>query len=245
MKTRKLLIVDGREDFCQNLADMVGETYTVRICRDGKEALGVLKSFRPEVLVMDIMLPGLDGVSLLQHMTRSGLHPVVLVLATYFSRYTVDALGRLGVAYLIRKPCDLRATAARILDLEPKWGMGLPAREPASEVAGMLLELGIPTKLDGFQYLCQAIPRLAEDPGQSLTKELYPAVGRLCHRQGQNVERSIRSAIGAAWENRDDRVWRRYFPTDHHGQIPRPTNAAFLSRLAGYLSASGEQAAGL
>lgn len=245
MKTRKLLIVDAREDFSRNLADLVGETYTVRICRDGKEALGVVKAFCPEVLVMDLMLPELDGVSLLQHMDQTGLHPVVLVLSTYFSRYTLEALGRLGVAYLIRKPCDIRATAARIRDLEPQWGMGLPTRELGSDVAGMLLELGVPTKLDGFQYLCQAIPSLAEDPGQSLTKELYPAVGRCYHRQGQNVERSIRSAICAAWVNRDDRVWRRYFPADHHGQIPRPTNAAFLSRLAGYLSACGGTAAGL
>lgn len=245
METRKLLIVDGREDFGQSLADAVGDAYTVRMCRSGREALGVIQSFRPQVLVLDVMLPELDGVSLLQSVAKGGQRPTVLALSTYFSPYTVEALGRLGVAYLIRKPCDIRATAARIRDLDPQWN-GLPPRwEPHSAAAQMLMELGVPTKLDGFQYLCQAIPLMAADPRQPLTKELYPAVGKQCRCMGRNVERSIRSAVCAAWVNRDDRVWRRYFAPDRWGQISRPTNAAFISRLAGCLAAEKGRASGL
>lgn len=105
---------------------------------------------------------------------------------------------------------------------------------PQKTVLLLLMELGIPAKRDGFQYLQHAIWLFFRDPTQLITKNLYPAVaarsGR--HTTAKPVEHSIRSVIQWAWERRDNAVWRRYFASDAQGNVPKPTNTEFISRLA-------------
>ena len=98
----------------------------------------------------------------------------------------------------------------------------------------IFLSLGIPAHIKGYQFLREAIKLVIEQPDRinRITKELYPAVAKLYRCEPKNVERSIRSAIDSAWKKRDERIWRMYFPPDTSGIIQRPTNAAFISRLA-------------
>lgn len=108
------------------------------------------------------------------------------------------------------------------------------AASPQQTILLMLMELGVPAKRDGFSYLQQAIWLFYRDPTQLITKSLYPEVasrsGR--HTTAKPVEHSIRSAIGAAWESRNNAVWQRYFTPTAEGDVPRPTNTEFISRLA-------------
>lgn len=92
-----------------------------------------------------------------------------------------------------------------------------------------LLTLGFLTNLSGYRCLIYAIPMYYANPGQSITKQLYPEVGELFMPKlsGDQVEKQIRYAIAAAWRNRDEENWRRYFPMDK-----RPTNSEFISRLS-------------
>lgn len=101
----------------------------------------------------------------------------------------------------------------------------------------VLLELGFPTDRDGFQYLKNAIVFYCAKPRQMITKEIYPAVGRLYDPQAgeRQVETAIRSVIKEAWENRDEEVWACYFPKDRNGTVKRPTNREFVSRVACFL----------
>ncbi len=243
MDMLKLLIAESSEDFRIALADALRGSYHIRECSDGMEAQSIIRSFQPDVLVLDLMLPGKDGISLLHETAAAGLRPMVLATSRFVNEYVLDAACELGVGYVMRKPCDIRATVARIGDLSQR--LNLPAapmpdlRVRASE---LLLELGVPTKLNGYSYLREAIPLMAADLDQSITKELYLAVGKLFHCDTKNVERSIRSAIDAAWKKRDDTVWKHYFHPDPSGEIPRPTNAEFITRLAGgrELDAAGQ-----
>ena len=84
----------------------------------------------------------------------------------------------------------------------------------------------------GYTYLREAILERIRDPNQSVTKELYPTVAALCCATAIQVERSIRSAVAAAWTRRDEQIWRLYFQPEPDGILMRPTNAAFISRLA-------------
>ena len=102
-----------------------------------------------------------------------------------------------------------------------------------------MLSLNIPSKLRGYAYLREAIPRMMKDPDQPITKVLYPAVGAVFGCKGTHVERSIRSAIDTAWKQRDDRVWQRYFRVGSDGVIPRPSNADL--RLIGAVSEIGKR----
>lgn len=245
MDTLKLLIADGNEEFRLALTDALQGAYHVRSCTDGKEALSLLHSYSPDVFVLDLMLPELDGISLLQTAAMSGICPMVLATSRFINDYVLEATTKLGVGYLMRRPCDIRATVARIADLSEKLQPPLMTQpDPRTYVSNLLLSLGIPTKRDGYRYLREAIPLMAKNPMQSITKELYPAVAVLCRCEGGNVERSIRSAITAAWEHRDDRIWQLYFRPGADGVIPRPTNSAFISRLADSLLLNSDSQGG-
>ena len=95
-----------------------------------------------------------------------------------------------------------------------------------------MLTLGVRTKLDGYTYLLDAIPMVLREPGISLTKELYPDVAKICQSDAKRVERSMRDAIEKAWENRDDQIWKLYFASGSSGEVRKPTNSVFISRLA-------------
>ena len=98
----------------------------------------------------------------------------------------------------------------------------------------LLMELGVSTKHDGFEYLKCAIVMRFQDPYLSIAKEVYPAVSRQSaeHVSENQVERSIRNAIKAAWKCRDEEAWAHYFPASCNGKVARPSNAEFITRLA-------------
>ena len=233
MQKRKLLIAEESEELRGALADLFRGSCQVRCCADGSTAQRELLEFRPDVLVLDLMLPGYDGISLLQWSAEHGIRPMVLAITRFCSDYVAESAQRLGVGYLMLKPCSLSALAARVSDLNQRIRIApeLSADE-GSRVSSLLLTLGIPPKLRGFAYLKEAVALYREDPLQSVTKLLYPEVAKRCGCAPMHVERSIRSAIEAGWKRRDDRVWRLYFQPDREGRIPRPSNGDFISRLA-------------
>ena len=233
MDKLKLLIADGTEEFPMALADHLRGAYTLRTCCTGLEALEMVGKFRPDILILDLMLPGLDGLSLLQQASAQGYRPMVLATTRYVSNYVLEAAERFGVGYVMVKPCDIKATAARIADLSQRLRPPVPLRSDSkAAVSNLLLSLGVPTKLRGYGYLREAVIEMMRDPTQMVTKELYPSVADRCSATDKQVERSIRTAITAAWSNRDEPLWRLYFQPGPSGTVPKPTNAAFISRLA-------------
>ena len=101
----------------------------------------------------------------------------------------------------------------------------------------ILLEMGIPAKRIGFEYLTQAIVRFYDDPAQAITKELYPGVADACGSgaDAKQVESAIRAVIAEAWDNRNPKVWGCYFPHYVGRQMERPSNMEFISEIARFL----------
>ena len=98
----------------------------------------------------------------------------------------------------------------------------------------VLLELGIATKRDGFDYMKQGILLMCDAPALLITKGVYPEIGK-CYTPpvgSQQIEHSIRSAINDAWTQRNSRVWGYYFPDAADGKQKKPTNAEFITRIA-------------
>lgn len=241
MELRKILIADATEEFPAALTEYLRGEFLIRTCSEGNQTLELLSSYRPEIVVLDLMLPGLDGISILQAAEELGIHLMVLATSRFISPYVMDAMDRFGVGYLMVKPCDVVATVARIRDLSQKLNapmMGMP--DMRSTVSNILIRLGMPTKLRGYCCAREAILCQMRDPGMSVTKELYPEVAELCDGSTAQVERAIRGAILAAWNNRDERVWQRFFLPGQEGIIPRPTNAEFISRIADCLRLEAE-----
>lgn len=104
-------------------------------------------------------------------------------------------------------------------------------------IVAVLIELGIPTKVIGFDYLKNAILLFSDDPTQTITKEIYPTLGKCYEPEAGaiQVEMTIRRTIAAAWKNREERVWRYYFHPDREGNLHKPTNSEFISMIARFL----------
>lgn len=233
MEKKKLLIADGSAQLREMLADLFRGSYQIRTCATGYEAREMLSESVPELMVLDVMLPGIDGISLLQWVREHGLETRILITTRLCNEYIMEAAERLGAGYVMMKPYDLAAMAARVEDLSNSVQItAAPYTDPAGQVTGMLRALGFQTKLRGFVCLREAILICAREEHPSVTKVLYPEVARRCGCAGTHVERNIRSAIQAAWSARNENVWRLYFAPDSSGAIPRPTNAAVISRLA-------------
>ncbi len=231
MRTPNLLIADSSEEFALSLSVALQASFKVRCCKNGKEALEHFQSDPPEVIVLDLMLPEIDGISFLHMIHQQNFHPTILATTRLISDYVIENVQKLGIGYLIVKPCDVSSIAERVLDL-CKLSSSAPAMSPKARVAYILSSLGIAVKLRGYAYLQDAILLMVERPGMSITKELYPSVGDIHNTTGVLVERSIRSAIKGAWEKRDNQVWQKYFLANADGDVPHPTTAQFIARLA-------------
>lgn len=223
----KLLIADYNEDFRLALAQALREQFQVQSCGTGTEALEILRREFFDVLVLDLMLPEIDGLTLLEQICDLGIFPRVLAFDPLLSPYVQDSLQRLGVSYGMRKPCELAAVTRRIIDLCQNPILPIYHNQLEARTAELLNTLNFRSNHDGFDYLCKGIPLLVTDPAQKLSKELYPAIGKLFSHSGENIERSIRNAIEVAWANRDKETWAAYFPNLRR----KPTNALFLSTM--------------
>ena len=223
----KLLIADFNEDYRIALTAALKDSYHVISCRTGTEAWTLLNQEHPDIFILDLMLPELDGLTLLERTYASGLRPVVLAVTPIISPYVYSCAQRLGIEYVVRKPCEIEAIASRVRDLAQRLDVRTPKIDPTVYITQLLLSLTFSTKHNGFSYLRESILLMSKDPAQSVTKVLYPAVAHTFGCQKENVERSIRTAMDYAWERGDHELWCRYFPDS--GQ--RPSNAVFISRI--------------
>ena len=230
MNKPKLLIAESGEELRMALAERCADRCSVEVSSNGEEALALARSFCPDILVLDLALPRLDGISLLQKLRQEGLHPVVLAQMLVPSPYISESLQRLEVDYAVLKPCDLSALEARIQDFIDRLGEA-PVQQQ-EDLTDILLAMHFKASHGGYTYLRRAIPLYAQDPTQAVTKELYVNVGAPVHKNARLVERSIRTAIERAWEHGDVQVWNRYFPASSNGTLERPSNGAFIARMA-------------
>ena len=239
MEMPRLLIADNSDEFRQILCDALSSTYSIQTCRDGKQALQLLRTFQPSLLLMDLALPELDGISLLQRAMEEGIEPAVLVVSSFQNAYIQSWLQRFDLSYLMPKPCDLTAIADRLADFSARLApTPMVVADLHSAISDLLLHMGFAPNLDGFRFLQVGIPLYLQDPGQSMTKELYVAMGAPYHKSSKQVERSVRSAIDGAWLHGDQRLWRQYFGTAE-GIVPRPCVSAFICRMAAAMADLG------
>ncbi len=225
----KILIADGTEGFRSQLRDMLPAEHTVACATDGMQAWELFQRLKPDLIVIDLELPEVDGMTLLRRITTAGFRPAVIVLARLISDYAVDTLMQMKVGYLMRKPCNVQIVAEhaeellryRLLDESPVQ----------AAIRGILREFGIPCDLDGGKYLLPAVMLMAQNPSQYMTKELYPAVGKTYGKTGGQIERSIRNAIEKGWMYGEPSVWERCFGRDEKGMVKKPNNGVFINKM--------------
>ena len=225
-----VLIVEPGEDFRLELIRTFQKDYRVLSCGDGDSAMALLQQHRPEILILSLLLPGMDGLTFLEE-AGDLRPPLILCTTVHAADYVLHAAHDLGVGYIMRKPCPVRAIWNRVKDMERLQNMPPPVN-PRSVIKYHLTRLGYPPHRSGTQQLLAGVPLYAQDPSQLLSKELYPAIASVCgHKGNKSVEYSIRAVTEDTWNHRVEAVWQEYFP--NHTQCP--TNKEVLARLADFL----------
>ena len=114
---RKILIADASEIWREKLTQGLDREYEVLACADGDQALAAAERFRPDVVVLDLLLAGVDGLSLIKRLREWEDCPRFIVTGRYFSNYMTTALERYQVDSIMLKPCSLRSVAERVGEL--------------------------------------------------------------------------------------------------------------------------------
>jgi two-component system response regulator (stage 0 sporulation protein A) len=250
-KTR-VLIADAGEDYRRLLTDLIeaeGDMEVAATAADGVEALAKIAELKPDVVLLDLMLPKRDGLSVLEDLPNTGANPVVLVVSGFHNEHVIAECAEKGVSYFIPKPCDFPALLSRIrlsLGQRPKPALVRPAgmlprtQEPSLEsvVTEVIHEIGVPAHIKGYQYLREAIILTINDMDviNAVTKVLYPAVAKKFGTTPSRVERAIRHAIEVAWDRGDLEVLQKFFGYTVSNIKGKPTNSEFIAMIADSLS---------
>lgn len=232
---RKLLIADSSDVFTSAVETALRKQFEIFTCADGETALDLLSLHQPDILILNLMLPYVDGLTVLQ---ETAYHPPLIITITmHMSAYVEQAVTTLGVDYTMIAP-SAEAVILRLQDLLKQYNAPVQNMDIEAKTIHHLHLLNFHSHLDGYRQLYLALPMFARNPHMLMTKELYPAVAQLCGcKDGRSVEHSIRKAIQAAWRHRDNAIWRKYFTQSSRGTVACPTNKEFICRLAEVLNA--------
>ncbi len=214
----KVVIADAGKEFRILLTDILmgeGDFEVVGSTGDGAKAYDIVRQNRPDVLLTDIILTGLDGFGLLEKLNSlpENERPVSIVISGFANEHVLKTAASLGAVYFMQKPCDISALTVRIRQASGVYGreIGTPiqissAVSPRAEqslesiVTEIIHEIGIPAHIKGYQYLREAIMLTINDMDiiNAVTKVLYPAVAKKFGTTPSRVERAIRHAIEVA-----------------------------------------------
>ena len=232
MKT--VLIADADFVFAKQLSRALEESGTFQVidmALTGKLAVRMVEERHPDVLVMDILLPELDGLSVLEKISSVVPPPIVIATSVFMSNYVaVSAMG-LGVRQLIKKPCDAASVAASVewaCRILPRSGIGYDRR---SLIANTLHDVGIPANIKGYSYLIDALELTIANPEAafSMTQSIYVPIAKQHDVKPELVSRAINRAIDIAWDRGDLDTLQSYFGYTVSNTRGMPTNGEFVS----------------
>lgn len=217
-------------------------------CSNGLEALEQLSKTPVDVVVLDIIMPQMDGYSFLEELSRQQLDnpPQVIVVSALGRDDFIMRAVELGARYYMVKPFEAAALCARIREAcghaaaLPEIGLSASGRTPTldDKLAGLFLTIGIPAHIKGYQYLQEAVKMVVENPDiiNRITKELYPGIGHRFNTTASKVERAIRHAIEVAWSRGRIDTLNKAFGCRVATQEDKPTNGEFIAMIADKLA---------
>ena len=109
--------------------------------------------------------------------------------------------------------------------------------ETENMISGLMLELGIPAHLKGYQYLRSAINMCVDDMELigSVTKLLYPDLAKKYATTDQKIERAIRNGIDVSLERGNAELFKKLFGYSNGSGHSRPTNSEYIASVADYV----------
>ncbi len=257
----KIMIADNNRELCDTLAELIGlqeDMELIGTAYDGIEALQVIDKYKPDVLILDITMPYLDGIGVLERLAEFPERPIVIVLTAFEQESMIQRIISLGATYYMVKPFDAPTLFERIRQFvtgrtttrkvnktmeEPytyttNSANNGPRREKTVsqlelEVSRLFHEMGIPAHFRGYSYLREAILIAVQEAHVlgNITKNLYPRIAAKYHSTPSGVESAIRHTIEVGWERGNSEFIDEFFGIDNQkGRFP--TTAFFIAKIA-------------
>lgn len=254
-KKIKVIVADDNRNLCQMLQNYLQsqeDLVIVGVANNGLEAWDLIQTQEPDLIILDLVMPNLDGLGVLERVNSraTAVRPKVIMLTAFGQESLTHQAMMLGVDYFILKPFDLEILGKRIRALTQDIPSTAPTVQFSSdtpivtatgnglnlcvEVTTMMHQIGIPAHVKGYQYIRDAILMVVEDVSLlgAVTKELYPGIAKKFDTAPSRVERGIRHAIELAWERGHTDTLKRIFGYSMNIERQKPTNSEFIALLA-------------
>jgi two-component system response regulator (stage 0 sporulation protein A) len=254
-KKIQIIIADDNKEFSDILFEYLnsqGDIEVVGMAKDGNEACELIADKLPDIAILDIIMPHLDGLGVLEKVRTMSLkkRPLFIILSAVGQDKITQRALSLGAEYYIVKPFDMDVLVSRIRQLKDsshnpiirsdyvsdvKSSYRAPTqRNLEVEVTNMMHEIGVPAHIKGYQYLRDAIMMVVKDLDiiNSITKQLYPSIAREYNTTPSRVERAIRHAIEVAWSRGQVETIDALFGYTVSIGKGKPTNSEFIAMVA-------------
>lgn len=242
MKTNiNVLMIDDNESIISKTKEYFSSHAVINVVKtisNGKEGLDYVLNNKDEfdLILMDIIMPEVDGITILEEMQKNNIKKKVIVLTSYKKESTIRMVSRYDVDYYMLKPFDSSALEKRILEVvapnEEK--VEIKSSKVEIEISKLLHSLGIPSHIKGYQYIRESVYMMYENPDMigGITKTIYPEIAIRFDTTASRVERAIRHAIEVSWARGDYDLMEELFGHSVDYDRSKPTNSEFIATLA-------------
>ena len=244
-KTKIVVVDDSKQMKTFILENFLGnEKYDIKEVYDGDKALEEIKSFCPDVVVLDLLLPNKDGFSVLEEVKSLDNSPKVVVCSALSNENFVHKALNMGADYFLVKPCSVEDLKNAILEQTKQKSSNItkikaisrqkPMTSVDEKISNIFITVGIPAHIKGYQFLREAIKMTIDSPDiiNSITKKLYPNIAKMFETSPSKVERAIRHAIEVAWNRGKIENINDIFGLPVYDSNDKPTNGEFIALVA-------------
>ncbi len=244
MKKTNVLMIDDNIELVKMVKEYFKDNKEIDVtltANDGIEGLNLIENNQEDydVIVLDLIMPNKDGMSVLKDMKEKKLDKKVIVLTSFNTQEVIREASELGISYFILKPFELTELEKRILECSnkndyDKKTIDMKYNNLQVSITKVLHELGVPSHIKGYQYIREGITVLYEHPEVigGITKELYPDIAEKFDTTVSRVERAIRHAIEVSWNRGNWQLMEDIFGHSVDIDKAKPTNSEFIVTVA-------------
>lgn len=117
MKDFKVLLVDDEQEFIETLSERLRmRDMDAKLALDGEQALTAVEEDEPDVILLDLKMPGMDGMEVLRRVKRAYPHVQVVMLTGHGTDKDEEQAHRLGAYAYLQKPVDLERLVVTLRD---------------------------------------------------------------------------------------------------------------------------------
>ncbi|NLM75478.1 MAG: sporulation transcription factor Spo0A [Clostridiaceae bacterium] len=266
-KKIRVLVADDNVPFgliiCEYLESQDDIEVTARV-ENGEEAIEMIEKTKPDIVILDIIMPRLDGLGVLTRYKNVDPKekPIFIVLSAVGQDAITQQALSLGAIYYIVKPFDLSVLVERIRELVRTHSPTVlrmdsqntasnsvktsidPGDSVQAKVTKIMRDVGVPAHIKGYQYMRDAILMAVEDREviSAVTKRLYPELAKAYKTTPSRVERAIRHAIEVAWNRGKVDTINKLFGYTINTKKGKPTNSEFIAMVADTLRLTEKKA---